>query len=258
MSPAAPAAPTAPAAPVPPIGTQSQPPVAPRPTFWTRLRATFLAGLVIFLPAAITVWVLSLLDSPFRRPFSAVADVLGPQTEIGRIFARLAALPGLGLVIGVVLILLIGVVARNYLGHHLIRLLDDLARRIPLIRAVYSSVKQLSDTVLAGTGRQSFRRAVLVRFPSEQSYAIGFVTGETRGAAQAATSETVVNVFVPTTPNPTSGFLLLLPAERLIPLDMSVENALKMVISGGIFVPADGLGAGGEKGTGSPPAVPSN
>jgi uncharacterized membrane protein len=205
-------------------------------SFWASFRATLLAGLLIFLPVAITIGVLNLLDSPFRSTFSYLSERFRNHPDVAVVFDWLS-FPGVGLVLGFGLILLLGVLARNYLGHFFIQWIDDVARRIPLIRTIYSGTKQLSDTVFTSAGKESFRRAVLVRFPNEHSYAIGFVTGETKGAAQAATPETVVNVFVPTTPNPTSGFLLMLPADRLIPLDMSVEGALKMVISGGIYTP---------------------
>ncbi|HOX07990.1 MAG TPA: DUF502 domain-containing protein [Planctomycetota bacterium] len=209
------------------------------PNFWAGLRTTLLAGVLVFLPVAITVWVLNLLDSPFRSTFSALSDWFKDKQhpDVASVFGWLA-FPGVGLVLGFILILLLGILARNYLGHYFIQWMDDVAKRIPLIRTIYSGTKQLSDTVFTSAGKESFRRAVLVRFPNEHSYAIGFVTGETKGAAQAVTVETVVNVFVPTTPNPTSGFLLMIPAERMIPLNMSVENALKVVISGGIFTPA--------------------
>ncbi len=204
--------------------------------FWASLRATLLTGLLIFLPVAITVWVLNLLDSPFRSMFSALADFFKEHKDFANIF-RMLSFPGVGLVLGFALILLLGVLARNYLGHFLIQWVDDVAKRIPLIRTIYTGTKQLSDTVFTAAGKESFRRAVLVHFPGDSSYAIGFVTGEAKGPAQAVTDETVINVFVPTTPNPTSGFLLMLPAAKMIPLDVAVEDALKMVISGGIYVP---------------------
>ena len=112
-----------------------------------------------------------------------------------------------------------------------------MAGKIPLVRAIYTSMKQLSDTVFTSAGKQFFRRPVLVRFPGAHSYAIGFLTGETRGAIQEAAAQKMVNVFVPTAPNPTSGFLLMLPEDQLVPLNMSVEDAFKMVVSGGVVMP---------------------
>ena len=218
------------------------PPAAPAPekeSFWKDLRRTFLAGLVVFLPAVITIWVFVLLDSPFRRPFEAAAAMMGEGTTARRVLVILSHVPGLGLVVALVLIILVGLLARNYLGHHLLRWADEVAVKIPVVRSIYSSVKQISDTVFTSAGKQAFRQAVLVHFPTEHSYAIGFVTGEARGAAQAATPEKVMNIFVPTTPNPTSGFLLLVPQERIIPLNLTVEDAFKMIVSGGVVVPAD-------------------
>lgn len=217
------------------------PPAAPAPekeSFWKDLRRTLLAGLAIFLPAVITFWFLLLLDSPFRRPFEVAAKLVGEKTSAGSVLTVLASVPGLGLLVALILILLVGMLARNYLGHHLLRWADEVAMKIPVVRSIYSSVKQVSDTVFTSAGKQAFREAVLVRFPNADSYAIGFVTGEAREATGDAAREKMVNVFVPTAPNPTSGFLLMIPAGKLVPANMSVEQAFKMVISGGVVMPS--------------------
>ena len=134
---------------------------------------------------------------------------------------------------------LIGALTAGFLGRWVIHTGERVLNRMPVIRSIYSAVKQIFETVLAQQSN-AFREAVLVEYPRRGIWAIGFITGTTKGEVQNLTEETTVNIFLPTTPNPTSGFLLFIPREDVIPLDMSVEEAVKMVISGGIVTPLTG------------------
>jgi uncharacterized membrane protein len=129
-----------------------------------------------------------------------------------------------------------GVIVANLFGRKLVEYWEQLLSRIPLVRSIYSGVKQIMETVFHSQG-QAFRKVLLVEFPRKGMWAIGFQSGVTRGEAQVRTSEEVVNVFIPTTPNPTSGFFVMVPKKDLIELDMSVDEGLKMIISAGVVVP---------------------
>jgi uncharacterized membrane protein len=189
-----------------------------------RLRNYLIAGLLVILPLAVTFYV-------FRALFRFLDSLLAP------IFSFFGlVIPGLGLVSGVILILVVGAMASNVIGRRVVHAFDRLILRIPFARTIYSATKQLGDSILQ-QNRAAFKEAVLMEWPREGLYTIGFVTGETRGEAQAKTKERVVNVFVVTTPNPTTGFLCLVPESQIIPLDMTVEDALKLVVSAGIVVP---------------------
>lgn len=183
------------------------------------------AGLLVVLPAGVTVFVLLAL-------FRFLDSLLGP------VFTYLfgTRIPGLGLVAGILLILVTGTLASNIIGSRIVRVFDGFMMRIPLARTVYSATKQISDALLLQK-RGAFRQAVLVEWPRQGIYTIGFVTGETRGEAQEKTAQRVINVFVVTTPNPTTGFLCLVPENQVTPLEMSVEDALKLVVSAGIVTP---------------------
>jgi uncharacterized membrane protein len=212
-----------------------------KPSFWRELRDTFVAGVVVMLPLAVTFWLVkhiwSTLDSPFSSLLKTVSTWLGSDNEAGQLLLTLSKWPGLGILVSLSVVLLAGFLARNLLGKHYIHWVDEMAGRIPLVRAIYTSVKQVSDTVFTSAGKQAFRQAVLVRFPTAESLAIGFVTGESPAAGRGQALGKVVNVFVPTAPNPTSGFLLMIPEDKLVPLGMSVEDAFKMVVSGGVVKP---------------------
>jgi uncharacterized membrane protein len=188
------------------------------------LRNWLIAGLLVILPLAVTGYVLVAL-------FRFLDNLLAPALKYVGI-----EIPGLGLVSGLLLILATGAMASNVLGHRIVRAFDAIVLRIPFARTIYSATKQLSDSILQ-QNRGAFKRAVLVEWPRQGLYTVGFVTGETRGEAQEKTEERVINVFVVTTPNPTTGFLALVPESQIIPLEMSVEDALKLVVSAGIIVP---------------------
>lgn len=177
------------------------------------------------MPLGVTVFVLLAL-------FRLLDNLLGPS------FTLLLGteVPGLGLIAGIVVILVVGALASNIVGRRVVEGFDWLMMRIPLARTIYSATKQFSDSILS-QNRGAFKEAVLVEWPRPGLYSVGFVTGETRGEAQEKTKERVINVFIITTPNPTTGFLCLVPESQIIELEMSVEDALKLVVSAGIVVP---------------------
>jgi uncharacterized membrane protein len=147
-------------------------------------------------------------------------------------------LPGLGVLILIITLTLIGALTAGLLGRWLLHTGERMLNRMPVIRSFYSAIKQIFETVLAQQSN-AFREAVLVEYPRRGIWAIAFITGTTKGEVQNLTEQETVNIFLPTTPNPTSGFLLFIPRDEVVPLDMSVEEAIKMVISGGIVTPPD-------------------
>ena len=191
-----------------------------------RLRNWFIAGLLVIFPLAVTVVVLLWL-------FRSLDHVLGP------IFVNNGIdFPGLGLVAGILVILIAGAMASNVLGRRVVHAFDRVMLRVPLARTIYSATKQLSDSLFA-QDRLALKKAVLFEWPGKGLYTVGFVTGESRGELQGLIKERVINVFVMTTPNPTTGFLCLVPESQVMPLDMSIEDALKLVVSGGIVTPQE-------------------
>ncbi|MEW6428452.1 MAG: DUF502 domain-containing protein [Thermodesulfobacteriota bacterium] len=197
-----------------------------------KLKTAFLAGILVTGPIVLTVmvvqWFVLHIDNIL---YNLLPTPLHPETIIG--FRP----PGLGLVLGLVAILLIGVFTANYLGQRLLRLVEMVLYRIPLVRPIYALLKQVTDTTI-GKDRKGFRRVVLVEYPRREIWSIGFVTGVTEGEVQDKTAQRVLNIFIPTTPNPTSGFLLMVPEKDTIALSMSVDDAFKLIISGGMFTPA--------------------
>ncbi|MGQ0550134.1 MAG: DUF502 domain-containing protein [Armatimonadota bacterium] len=188
-----------------------------------RLRTYLVAGLLVILPLGVTVLVLLAL---FRFLDSLLAPVF--QYLLQR------RVPGLGLVAGIIMILFTGAFASNVLGRRVVGLFDYVIMRIPIVRTIYSAIRQLTDSVFM-QNRSAFKGAVLVEWPRQGLYSVGFVTGETSG--EAARGERILNVFMMHTPNPTTGILCLVPESQVIPLEMSVEAALKLVVSGGIVAP---------------------
>lgn len=184
-----------------------------------RLRTYLITGLLVILPLAVTLLLLRFL-------FTELDSVLQPVVR--RLLGR--TITGLGFIAGFALILLAGAVASNVLGRRVIDRFERLMLRIPLARTIYGSIKQFSEGVLLTGGRKVFQRVVLVEWPRRGIYAIGFVTGGDPGR----TGSGLVHVFVPGTPNPTTGFVVLMPEQDLRPLDLTVEEALKFTISGGI------------------------
>lgn len=212
-----------------------QPP--PRRGLVARLRTYFLTGIVVTAPIGITAWLMWLVIGLFDRAVvPLIPDAYNPSEILG------TTVPGVGIIIAFILITLIGAFVTNVAGRFLVRFGDRLVSRVPVVRTVYGVLKQIFDAVLAQSAN-AFREVVLIEYPRRGIWVIGFVTSTTRGEVQRVTEEEMVNVFLPTTPNPTSGFLLFLPRKDCIRLDMTVEEGVKLVISGGIVSPPD-VGAG--------------
>lgn len=202
-------------------------------SFGARIRGYFLAGVLVTAPIAITGWVawafINLVDETITPLIPAQYN---PETYLP------FSIPGLGLLVLLIMLTLIGSMTAGLLGRYLVRTGEGLLNRMPVIRSVYNATKQIFETVLAQQS-QAFREAVLVEYPRRGIWAIGFITGTTKEEVQNLTAEETVNIFLPTTPNPTSGFLLFVPRKDVVHLDMAVEDAIKMVISGGIVTPPD-------------------
>ena len=207
--------------------------LVPKRTFLGRLRGYFLAGILVTAPLGVTAllawWIITFID---ERITPLIPEQYNPETYLP------FSLPGLGLIVLIIFLTLVGALTAGFMGRWIVHTGERVLNRMPVIRSVYSAVKQIFETVLAQQSN-AFREAVLVEYPRRGIWAIAFITGTTKGEVQHLTEEITVNIFLPTTPNPTSGFLLFVPSEDVIPLDMSVEEAVKMVISGGIVTPPD-------------------
>jgi uncharacterized membrane protein len=216
-----------------------------------RLRAYFLAGVIVTAPIGITfllVWqFVTFLDTQVG---ALIPSRYNPESYLP------FSLPGLGLLIMLAFLTLVGFLAAGLAGRTLVHVGERLLSRMPVVRSVYGTLKQIFETVLAQSSR-SFREVVLIEYPRRGIGAIGFVTGPTRGEVQARSQEELVNVFLPTTPNPTSGFLLFLPRRELVHLDMTIEEGIKLVISGGIVAPKNPLEAMAEAARGPVPEARS-
>ena len=203
------------------------------------MKKYIVAGLLVWLPLAITIWVLSwllgTLDGVFVWLLSATQAVL-PESARASI-DRLRGMPGLGVVVMAVGLLLTGMFAANIVGQWWLRQWDRVLGKIPIVKSIYSSVKQVSDTLFSSSGN-AFREAVLVQYPRQGSWTIAFVTGRPGGEVATHLPGDFLSVYVPTTPNPTSGFFLMMPRADVIELRMSVDEALKYVISMGVVGPA--------------------
>ncbi len=196
------------------------------------IKGVFLTGVIAVIPAGVTIYILYLIIKLMNNLVRFVPARYHPDQLLP------FHIPGLGVIITLILIFTIGLVTRSYLGKKLARLGDRMVRRIPLVRGIYNALKQFVDAVFSDKG-QSFKKAVLLEYPRKGLYSIAFVTGVSRGEVQAKTSQRCVNVFVPTTPNPTSGFYIMVPEGDMITLDMTVEEAFTLIISGGIVSPED-------------------
>lgn len=200
-----------------------------------KLRQIFIAGLAVTIPIVLTLYVLFFLIRVMDRLLDFIPHQYHPDT----IF--LFHIPGLGVIATIVLIFLCGVLMKSYIGNRLVGLGEKLFYRIPIIRSIYEGTKQIVDSLFVNKTR-SFQKVVLVAFPHAGSYAIGFVTGEARTGLTANLEGALVNVFVPTTPNPTSGYLIMAPEASLIDVEMTVEEAFTYIISCGIVqAPPNGV-----------------
>jgi uncharacterized membrane protein len=190
----------------------------------------FITGLLIWIPLVITLWVLNLIVSTMDSTLLLLPESLQPATWLG------VNIPGLGVVLTLLVLLLTGLFAANIIGQRLVNMGEGLLARIPVVKSIYNGVKQVSDTLFSSSG-QAFRKALLVRFPHSDAWTIAFLTGTPSGEVASRLDGDYISVYVPTTPNPTSGYLLIVPRSQVIELDMNVEEALKYVISMGVAAP---------------------
>lgn len=200
-------------------------------SLWARLRAYFFAGILITAPVSLTIYLswlfISFVDD---QVFSLLPPDYNPESYLPFF------IPGIGLLVALVGLTVIGALTAGILGRAARRLIDGVLNRVPVIRSLYAAINQIMETVLANKS-SAFRECVLIEYPRKDIWTLGFITGISQGEVQEATQETVINVFVPTTPNPTSGFLLFVPERDIIRLQMPIEDGLKLVISGGIVTP---------------------
>ena len=206
---------------------------AVKPTLFGSIRAYFITGIVVTAPITITLyltWVfITFVD---RNVEDLIPEIYNPNQYLP------FSVPGLGLFVAAVFFIAVGWLARNFLGKLIIRFYEYVLHRMPVISTVYGAFKQIFETISASQS-QAFREVVLLEYPRKGVYSVGFVTGKTKGTVAQAIDKDTVNVFVPTTPNPTSGYLLFVPKEDLHYLDLTIEEGVKLVVSAGIITPPD-------------------
>nr|WP_319948064.1 DUF502 domain-containing protein [uncultured Shimia sp.] len=208
-------------------------PSARKPRKLSGLRASFLTGIVVIAPVSMTIWLIwTLIGWVDGVVLPLVPATIQPEKYIG------INLRGVGVIIFLIFTILVGWVAKGLIGRSMINFAESLVDRMPVVRSIYSGVKQIAETVFAQADR-NFEKACLIEYPRRGIWAVGFISTEAKGevAKAAHTGDTLMSVFVPTTPNPTSGFLLFFPKQDIIELDMSVEDAAKLVISAGLVYP---------------------
>jgi uncharacterized membrane protein len=191
----------------------------------------FITGLLVWIPLAITVWVLNLIVTSMDRTLLLLPEALRPRAWLG------FDVPGLGALLTLIIVFVTGLLAANIIGQRLVSIGESLLARIPVVKTIYNSVKQVSDTLFSSSG-EAFRKALLVQYPHAGSWTIAFLTGTPGGDVANHLRGEYVSVYVPTTPNPTSGFFLMMAKADVIELDMSVDEALKYVISMGVAAPS--------------------
>ena len=194
------------------------------------IKRYFITGLLIWVPLVITFWVLSIIVNTLDQSLHLLPVAINPRTLFG------FQIPGAGAVLTLLMIFLTGLLAANFIGQKLVVWWDKLLSRIPVVNSVYKSVKQVSDTLFAPNGN-AFRKALLVQYPRQGSWTIAFLTGTPGGDIKNHLDGDYVSVYVPTTPNPTSGFFLMMPSKDVVELDMTVDEALKYIISMGVVAP---------------------
>lgn len=194
------------------------------------MKKYLITGLLVLVPLVITVWVLKSLIGMMDQSLLLLPEEWHPHTLFGR------DIPGFGVILTFAIVLITGLVATNFFGMQLIALWEKLLQRVPVVKSIYSSVKQVSDTLFSDSGN-AFRKAVLVQFPREGTWTIAFLTGTPGGDVVNYLLGDFVSVFVPTSPNPTSGYFLMMPKADVIELEMSVDEALKYIISMGVVAP---------------------
>ena len=209
------------------------------------IRRYFITGLLIWVPLVITLWVLDLLVSTMDQTLLLLPPAWRTESWLG------VHIPGLGVVLTLLIVFATGVFAANIIGQQLVKFGEGALARIPVVNSIYHSVKQVSDTLFA-PGGQAFRKALLVQWPSAGSWTIAFLTGTPGGDVARHLKGDYVSIYVPTTPNPTGGYFVMMPRDAVIELDMTVDEALKYIISTGVAMPDSATRRGGSA---APPAA---
>ncbi len=194
------------------------------------MKKYFITGLLVLVPLFITVWVISGLVGMMDQSLFLLPETWRPKAQLG------LEIPGMGAILTLLIIFITGVIATNFFGKRMILVWEALLARVPVVKSIYASVKQVSDTLFSDSGN-AFRQAVLVQFPRPGAWTIAFVTGKPGGDVANHLSGDYLSVYVPTTPNPTGGYFLMLPRADVVELDMSVDEALKYIISMGVVAP---------------------
>ena len=206
-------------------------PVQPRePSRARSFRNYLIGGLLVWIPIMITVWVVRFLSGILDTSLLLLPPSWRPEAVFG------SYIPGLGIILSLLILVLTGLVMKNLFGVQIVAGLESLVRRIPVVGAIYGGAKTFSETVLTDKGR-SFKQVVMVQFPRKGIYSVGFITSQDLEEAQARTAQEVTCVFVPTTPNPTTGFLVMVPRDEVIHMDMTVDDAFRMLLTLGVVVP---------------------
>jgi uncharacterized membrane protein len=200
----------------------------PVTTLKTSLKRYFLTGLLVITP----IWGTFLI---LRTLFVTVDDILGDA--LAQVLPQGAYIRGLGIITLLLLIFTVGLLATNFIGRQVVKHWEEWLHRVPVVRGIYATLKSMMD-ILSFSEREKYNRVVLIQFPKNGHYCFAFVTGAMQGQIQSVAAEPLVNVYVPTSPNPTSGYFLLVPEREIITLDMSVEEAMKLIVSGGLYQPA--------------------
>jgi uncharacterized membrane protein len=195
------------------------------------MRKYLIAGLLVWIPLGITFLVVRAVVGFLDKILLWLPATYQPEALLG------IHIPGLGVVLAIILVLATGMIVANLLGRRIVAAWEALLARIPIVRSLYAGIKQIMEAVLA-TDAKSFRKVLLIEYPRKGVWSLAFMTSDSLGEVQAKTTADVISVFIPTTPNPTSGFVLMVPNSDVIHLDMSVEEGLKMIISMGVVVPA--------------------
>jgi uncharacterized membrane protein len=196
------------------------------------LKTYLLTGLIVVVPITITIYIIQALMGVMDEFLSFIPNAFHPDTLLGR------HIPGLGLVLVTILVFLTGLLTHNYFGNKVIRLWDLMVGRIPIVRNIYQAIKQLTEAVFSNTGSH-FKQVVMLEFPRPGLYSLGFVAGPVGGELEDKAGHRVMNIFIPCTPNPTTGYYVLVPEKDLIFLEMTVEQGFKMVISSGLVSPTN-------------------
>ncbi|UCU98410.1 DUF502 domain-containing protein [Acidovorax radicis] len=196
------------------------------------VRKWLLTGLLVIVPGVITAWVLNWIVGTLDQTLQILPGAWQPDKLLG------FHIPGFGVLLTLLILLVVGGIASNFAGRKLVQWGDALVSRIPVVRSIYSSVKQVSDTLFSESGN-AFRKAVLVQWPREGVWTVAFVTGAPNGEVAAYLRDEFVSVYVPTTPNPTGGYFVMLRKSDCVELEMSVDSALKYIVSMGVVAPAD-------------------